>query len=72
MDLGSSIRTLTIAYATCVGKQNLPFYDSPKRAEYWRLKAADEKRAQDAREWEAAQAEKQMLDNLADRLKGSK
>jgi len=47
------------------------FYDSPKRAEYRRLKAADEKRAQDAREWEAAQAEKQMLDNLADRLKGS-
>jgi hypothetical protein len=40
--------------------------------EYRRLKAADEKRAQDAREWEAAQAEKQMLDNLADRLKGSK
>jgi hypothetical protein len=26
---------------------------------------------QDAREWEAARAEKQMLDNLADRLKGS-
>jgi hypothetical protein len=46
-------------------------YDSPKRAEYRRLKAADEKRAQDAREWEAARAEKQMLDNLADRLKGS-
>jgi hypothetical protein len=34
------------------------FYDSPKRAEYRRLKAADEKRAQDAREWEAARAEK--------------
>jgi hypothetical protein len=47
------------------------FYDSPKRAEYRRLKAADEKGARDAREWEAAQAEKQMLDNLADRLKGS-
>lgn len=25
LDLGSLIRTLTIAYATCVGKQNLPF-----------------------------------------------
>jgi hypothetical protein len=47
------------------------FYDNPKCAEYRRLKAADEKRAQDAREWEAARAEKQMLDNLADRLKGS-
>jgi hypothetical protein len=47
------------------------FYDSLKRAEYRRLKAADEKRAHDAREWEAARAEKQMLDNLADRLKGS-
>jgi hypothetical protein len=47
------------------------FYDSPKRAEKRRLKAADEKRAQDAREWEAARAEKQMLDNLVDRLKGS-
>jgi hypothetical protein len=47
------------------------FYDSPKHAEYTRLKAADEKRAQDAREWEAARAEKQMLDNLGDRLKGS-
>jgi TorA maturation chaperone TorD len=47
------------------------FYDSPKRAKCRRLKAADEKRAHDAREWEAARAEKQMLDNLADRLKGS-
>jgi hypothetical protein len=41
------------------------------RAEQRRLKAANEKRAHDAREWEAARAEKQMLDNLADRLKGS-
>jgi hypothetical protein len=32
---------------------------------------ANEKRAQDAREWEAARAEKQMLDNHADRFKGS-
>jgi hypothetical protein len=47
------------------------FYDSPKRAEYRRLKAADEKRAHDARESEAARAKKQMLDNLVDRLKGS-
>jgi hypothetical protein len=46
-------------------------FDSPKRAEQRRLKVVDEKRAQDAREWEAARAEKQMLDNLADRLKGS-
>ena len=41
------------------------FYDSPKRAEYRRLKAADEKRAHDAREWEAAQAEKQMCGDPA-------
>jgi hypothetical protein len=41
------------------------------RAEQRRLKAANEKRAHDAREWEAARAKKQMLDNLADRLKGS-
>jgi hypothetical protein len=41
------------------------------RAEQRRLKAANEKRAHDARIWEAARAEKQMLDNLADRLKGS-
>lgn len=47
-------------------------FDSPMRVEQRRLKATNEKRAQDAREWEAAQAEKQMLDNLADRLKGSK
>jgi hypothetical protein len=46
-------------------------FDSPMRAEQRRLKAANEKRAHDAREWEAARAEKQMLDNLADRLKGS-
>jgi hypothetical protein len=32
------------------------------------LKAANEKRAHDAREWEAARAEKQMLGNLAGRL----
>jgi hypothetical protein len=47
------------------------FFDGPKRVEQRRLKAVDEKRAHDAREWEAARAEKQMLDNLADRLKGS-
>jgi hypothetical protein len=41
------------------------------RAEQRRLKATNEKRAHDAREWEAARAEKHMLDNLADRLKGS-
>jgi hypothetical protein len=41
------------------------------RAEQRRLKVANEKRAQDAREWEAARAEKQILDNLVDRLKGS-
>jgi hypothetical protein len=46
-------------------------FDSPMRAHLRRLKAANEKRAQDAREWEAARAEKQMLDNLVDRLKGS-
>jgi hypothetical protein len=46
-------------------------FDSPMRAEQRRLKAANEKRAYDAREWEAARAEKQMLDNLADRLKRS-
>jgi hypothetical protein len=41
------------------------------RAELRRLKATHEKRAHDAREWGAARAEKQMLDNLAGRLKGS-
>ena len=46
-------------------------FDSPMRVEQRRLKAANEKRAQDAREWEAARAEKQMLGNLADRLSGS-
>jgi hypothetical protein len=46
-------------------------FDSPMRAEQRRLKAANEKRAQDAREWEAARAEKQMLGNLAGRLSGS-
>jgi hypothetical protein len=46
-------------------------FDSPMRVEQRRLKAANEKRAHDAREWEAARAEKQMFDNLADRLKGS-
>jgi hypothetical protein len=30
-------------------KAKSAFYDSPKRAEYRRLKAADEKRAHDAR-----------------------
>jgi hypothetical protein len=47
------------------------FFDSPQRAEQRRLKAAHEKRAQDVREWKAARADKQILDNLADRLKGS-
>jgi hypothetical protein len=46
-------------------------FDSPMRAEQRRLKAANEKRAHDAREWEAARAEKQMLGNHADRLSGS-
>jgi hypothetical protein len=46
-------------------------FDSPMCAEQRRLKAENEKRAQDAREWEAARAEKQMLDNLVDCLKGS-
>ena len=46
-------------------------FDSPMRAEQRRLKAANEKRAHDAREWEAARAEKQMLGNLAGRLSGS-
>jgi hypothetical protein len=46
-------------------------FDSPMRAELRRLKATHEKRAHDAREWGAARAEKQMLDNLAGRLKGS-
>jgi hypothetical protein len=36
-----------------------------------RLKVANKKRAQDARKWEAARAEKQMLDNLVDCIKGS-
>jgi hypothetical protein len=46
-------------------------FDIPMRAEQRRLKAANEKRAQDAREWEAARAEKHMLGNLVDHLKGS-
>jgi hypothetical protein len=46
-------------------------FDSPMRVEQRRLKAANEKRTHDAREWEAARAEKQMLGNLADRLSGS-
>jgi hypothetical protein len=33
-------------------------FDSPMCAKQRRLKAANEKRAQDAREWEAARAEK--------------
>jgi hypothetical protein len=33
-------------------------FDSPMHAEQRRLKAANEKRAQDAREWEVARAEK--------------
>ena len=46
-------------------------FDSPMRAEQRRLKATNEKREKDAREWEAARAKKQMLGNLADRLNGS-
>jgi hypothetical protein len=46
-------------------------FDSSMRAEQRRLKATNEKREQDAREWEAARAKKQMLGNLADRLNGS-
>ena len=46
-------------------------FDIPMRAEQRRLKAANEKRAQDAREWEVARAKKQMLENLANRLSGS-
>jgi hypothetical protein len=46
-------------------------FDSPMHVEQRRLKAANEKRAHNAREWEAARDEKQMLDNLADRLKES-
>jgi hypothetical protein len=45
-------------------------FDSPMRAEQRRLKATNEKRSHDAREWEAARAKKQMLDNLVDHLKG--
>jgi hypothetical protein len=47
------------------------WFDSLMRAEQRRLKAANEKRAQDAREWEVARVEKQMLGNLAGRLSGS-
>jgi hypothetical protein len=46
-------------------------FNSPMRAEQRRLKATNEKRAHDAREWETARVEKQMLENLVDRLKGS-
>jgi hypothetical protein len=46
-------------------------YDSPMRVARRRLKAVNEKRAQDARKWEAARAEKQMLGNLAGRLSAS-
>jgi hypothetical protein len=47
------------------------WFDTPMRVELRRLKAANEMRAYDAREWEAARAEKQMLGNLAGRLSGS-
>jgi hypothetical protein len=47
------------------------WFDSPMRVERRRLKAANAKRAHDAREWKAARAEKQMLGNLAGRLSGS-
>jgi hypothetical protein len=46
-------------------------FDRPMRAEERRLKAANEKRAHDAREWEATRAENQMLGNLAIRLNES-
>jgi hypothetical protein len=46
-------------------------YDNPMRVEQRRLKATNEKRAQEAREMDASRAEKQMLINLADRLSAS-
>jgi hypothetical protein len=46
-------------------------YDSPMHVERRRLKLANEKRAHDAREMEAARAKKQMLVNLAGRLSAS-
>ena len=42
--------------------------DSPMCVEQRRMKADNEKRAQEAREMEAARAEKQMLGNLVGRL----
>jgi hypothetical protein len=47
-------------------------YHSPMRVDRRRLKTANEKRAQEAMEMEAARAEKQMLRNLAGRLSASK
>jgi hypothetical protein len=47
------------------------WFDNPMCAERRRLKVANEKRAHDAREWEAARAEKQMLGNLAGRVSRS-
>jgi hypothetical protein len=46
-------------------------YDNPMRVERRRLKVANEKRDQEAREWEAVRAEKQMLGNLVGRLSAS-
>jgi hypothetical protein len=46
-------------------------YDNPMHVERRRLKAANEKRAQDAREWEAVRAKKQILGNLPGRLSAS-
>jgi hypothetical protein len=47
------------------------WFDSPMCVEQRRLKAVNEKRAHDAREREAARAEKQILGNLVGRLSGS-
>jgi hypothetical protein len=46
-------------------------YDNPMCVERRRLKVANEKREQDAREWEAARVEKQRLGNLIGRLSAS-
>jgi hypothetical protein len=46
-------------------------YDSLMRVERRRLKAAIEKREQDAREWEASRAEKHMLGKLVGRPSAS-
>ena len=71
MDLSSSIPTLKIADMRCIGLRNQCVMTAPMRAERRRLKEANEKRAHDAREWEAVRAEKQMLGNLVGRLSAS-